>query len=470
MSKISSMMDVGKRSLMNSQTQLQTVGHNIANKSTEGYSRQRVEQMTNVPISEGNLQIGMGARAGLVTRTNNPWLEKQINREGTNGGYMDARADSLSRVEQVYNEQQNKGLNQYVTDFFNSFRELSNNPESLASRTAVRESAVALTKDFQRVSGQLKDVQADIDNQIKTTVEEVNQMVKEVAQLNEKIQTIEVQKVPANDERDRRDLLVKRIGERIEVTTAEGGDGMITLSAARGAILVSGLDAYSLKAGNTDNGNRMEVYYQPGNMTSPVNLTDAIKGGKIGGALDVRDNVIEDMLKNNDEMAYTLAKEVNSAHIEGFDKYGNQGVLFFDMPEQMAGAATALSVNKTVFNDVGRIAAGAKSDAPGDNTVANVISSLQYRQTMGGGSTTFDDYYNTQVGQIGTIAQRAVKSQESQKNIMSQLANVRESISGVSLDEETTKMIEFQKAYEASARLIRTADEMFDTVLNLKRL
>ena len=110
MSKISSMMDVGKRSLANSQTQLQTVGHNIANKSTEGFSRQRVEQVTNVPISEGNLQIGMGARAAQVTRTNNPWLEKQIQREGSNGGYMDTRADALGRVEQVYNEQQNKGL------------------------------------------------------------------------------------------------------------------------------------------------------------------------------------------------------------------------------------------------------------------------------------------------------------------------------------------------------------------------
>src|SRR6218665_2539634 len=144
MSKISAMMDTGKRSLMNSQTSLQTVGHNIANKSTEGFSRKRVELMTNVPIGEENLQIGMGARAGVVTRVNNPWLEKQIQRENMNMGFEDSRADGLNRVEQIYNEQNNKGLNQYMTDFFNSFRELSNNPESLASRTMVRETSVAL--------------------------------------------------------------------------------------------------------------------------------------------------------------------------------------------------------------------------------------------------------------------------------------------------------------------------------------
>jgi flagellar hook-associated protein 1 FlgK len=468
MSKISAMMDTGKRSLMNSQTALQTVGHNIANKTTEGFSRQRVELLSNVPIGEGNLQIGMGARAGVITRVNNPWLEKQIQREGMSMGYEDSRSDAMSRVEQVYNEQNNKGLNQYVTDFFNSFRELSNNPESLASRTMVRESATAMTKDFTRLTDQLHAVQEDLDGQIKTSVEEINQITKEIASLNEKVQAVEVQKVPANDERDRRDLLLKKLGEKIDISWAEGRDGLVTVTAGRTAILVSGTGSQDLKAATTNTRNRAEVFFQ--GTGTPANITDQITGGRIGGALQVRDHVIEDLLTEADKMAYTLAKEVNAAHIEGFDKYGKSGVLFFEMPADMKGAAAGISVNKTVYNDVGKIAAASKPDAPGDNTVANVISSLQYRQVMDGGTATMDDFYNTQVGQVGALTQRAVKAQESQKNMMSQLTNIRESISGVSLDEETTKMIEFQKAYDASARLIRTADEMFDTVLNLKRL
>lgn len=469
MSKISAIMDTGKRSLMNSQTSLQTVSHNIANKSTEGFSRQRVEILSNVPISEGNLQIGMGARAGVVTRVNNPWLEKQIQREGSSMGYQDSRAEALGRVEQVYNEQNNKGLNQYMTDFFNSFRELSNNPESLASRTMVRESAVSMTKDFQRVVSQLHDVQEDINGQIGNTIGEINQMSKEIASLNEKIQTVEIQGVPANDERDRRDLLLKKMGEKVDITWAEGKDGLVTVSAGRTALLVSGIGSMELKATKLPNEDKVQVMYA-GTGSSPSNITSQITGGKLGGALDVRDHVIEDMLGHVDGMAYTLAKEVNEAHIQGFDKSGQPGVLFFDMPDEVKGAANSLSLNQTVFNDVGKIAAGAKPGASGDNTVANVISAIQYRQVMNDGKSTLDDYYNSQVGQIGTITQRAVKSQEAQKNVMSQLNNIRESISGVSLDEETTKMIEFQKAYEASARLIKVADEMFDTVLNLKRL
>ncbi|MNJ92740.1 Flagellar hook-associated protein 1 [compost metagenome] len=470
MSKISAMMDTGKRSLMNSQTALQTTGHNIANKSTEGFSRQRVELLTNVPITEGNLQIGMGARAGVVTRVNNPWLEKQIQREGTNMGFQDSRADSLARVEQVYNEQNNKGVNQYMTDFFNSVRELSNNPESLASRTLVRESAGAMAKDFQRVVGQLRNVQEDIDGQVKTTVEEINQITKEIASLNEKVQMIEVQKVPANDERDRRDLLLKKLGEKIDISWAEGKDGLVSVTAGRTAILVSGVSSSELKASQTNTRNRVEVFFQGSSSGTPANITEQITGGRIGGALDVRDHVIEDLLTHVDKMAYAVATEVNKAHIEGFDKNGRQGVLFFDQPESVVGAASSMSLNKTVFNDVGRIAAAGQPGAPGDNTVANLISGIQNRQVMDGGTSTLDDYYNTQVGQVGAVVQRSIKAQESQKNVMSQLTNIRESISGVSLDEETTKMIEFQKTYDASARLIKTADEMFDTVLNLKRL
>ena len=468
MSKISAMMDTGKRSLMNSQTALQTVGHNIANKTTEGFSRQRVELLSNQPIGEGKLQIGMGARAGVVTRVNNPWLEKQMQREGTNMGYEDARSEAMGRVEQVYNEQNNKGLNQYVTDFFNSFRELSNNPESLASRTMVRESATAMTNDFTRLTEQLHAVQEDIDGQLRTSVEEINQITKEISSLNEKVQTIEIQGIPANDERDRRDLLLKKLGEKIDISWAEGKDSLVTVTAGRTAILVSGTSCSELKAAATNTRNRVEVFFK--GTGTPANITDQITGGRIGGILQVRDQVIEDLLDQADKMAYTMAKEVNTAHVEGFDKYGKPGVLFFEMPEGMKGAASSMSLNKTLFNDVGRIAAASKPNAPGDNTVANVISSIQYQQVMDGGTATMDDYYNTQVGQVGALTQRAIKAQESQKNMMSQLTNIRESISGVSLDEETTKMIEFQKMYDASARLIRTADEMFDTVLNLKRL
>lgn len=476
MSKISSMMDVGKRSMMNSQTALQTVGHNIANKSTEGYSRQRVEIEANPPVDGGGkIRIGTGARATGVTRINNPYLEKQIGQEQSNLGFMKERSDSLSRVEQVFNEQVNKGLNSFMGEFFNSFREFSNNPESMASRTLVKESADVLAKDFHRVNKQLRQIQGDIDFQVTSQVQEINNYTKQIAELNAKIQQVEVTGASANDERDRRDLLIKKLGEMVDIRWAEGRDGMVTISSGGSALLVAGHDAKELQVKSTPGreGKRegnVDIYFLNTEKATPVLMTNHFKGGSLGALLEVRDHTINGLLDDLDKMAYQFASAVNEAHTHGFDRYDAKGAHFFSLPQNMHDASEKIEVNREILNDVGRIAAAANSNAPGDNTIANIIAQLQYKPIMGDGVTNVNDFYNGIVGKVGALTRRANTAQEAQEDIVKQLNNIRESISGVSLDEETTKMIEFQKGFDASARLIRTADELLDTVLNLKRL
>jgi flagellar hook-associated protein 1 FlgK len=475
MSRIYGMMDVGRRSLANSQTALQTTAHNVANKTTEGYSRQRVDLVTNEPVGEGKLRIGQGARAAQVTRINNQYLEKQIEREGNQLGYQNSRSEMLSRVEQVYNEQVNQGLNHSMGNFFNSFRELSNNPESLATRTQVKETADHLAKDFLHVNEQLHAIQADADYQITSKVGEVNQLTREIASLNEKVAAVEVTGMPANDERDRRDLLVKQLGEKIDVKYAESKDGQLTITAGNTAVLVSGFSQRDLVAQSTParEGKRegnVEIFYKSTDHSTPVNITKQLKTGQIGGLLEVRDKVTNDMIAGMDELAFSLASEVNKAHVQGYDRNGNTGQLLFDQPMEVAGASENLKIADEVASDVSRIAAAGQANSPGDNRIANILSGLQYKQVMADGTATLDDHYNSLVGKIGIEAQRANSAAESQKDITGQLKNLRESIAGVSIDEEMTKMIEFQKSFDASARLVRTADEMMDTVLNLKRL
>ena len=475
MSRIWSMMDVGRRSLQNSQTALQTTAHNVANKSTEGYSRQRVDLTTNEPIGEGKTRIGMGARAGVVTRTTNQFLEKQIEREGNLSSFYTARSEMLGRVESVYNEQVNKGLNHSLGNYFNSWRELSNNPESLATRTQVKESADFLAKDFQSVHRQLTDIQSDADYRITSKVAEINALTKEIASLNEKIQTVEISGVPANDERDRRDVLLKHLGEKINIRYAESKDGQLTITAGNTAVLVSGYSHRALEVAPTAarDGKRegnLDIFYRANPDGTAANVTKQMTGGEIGGLLDVRDNVVNKFLGSMDEIAYTIADETNRAHAVGYDRQGRTGNLFFDAPADVYDASANLKVSDEVLGDVSRIATAGIADAPGDNRIANMMSNLQYKPMFNDGESTVDDYYNSLVGKIGIETQRANSSDESQKDILGQLKNLRESISGVSVDEEMTKMIEFQKAFDASARLVRTADEMMDTVLNLKRL
>jgi flagellar hook-associated protein 1 len=466
--KIHSMLDIGKRSMMNSQTTLQTVAHNIANKTTEGYSRQRVDQVTAQPITEGNLQLGMGARAASVSRTNNPFLDRQLQIETGIMGFHEAQADTMTRVEQIFNEQTNKGLNQYMSDFYNAFRELSNNPESSTTRVMAREAGQALVNDFHRVNTNLEQVQRELDKDTDSQIQEINKMTKEVADLNSRISSIEIQGNPANDERDRRDVLVKHIQEKIDVKVADGDNGMISLSTAGNALLVSGYDANQLKVGLDSATHRTHVYFQPTPHGTPFDITDRIKGGHLGGNLDIRDKLLPDLKDKIDNLAETFSNEVNAAHVRGFDRNGHQGGLFFEIAKGDGGAAINIKVNDEILEDATRIAASAKPGAVGDNTVANVISMLQFKENMDG--STMDNYYSAQVGRVGVVANGAIKAKDTQENILKQVNSLRESVSGVSLDEETTKLIEHQKAFEASARVIKTADEMFDTILNLKRL
>jgi flagellar hook-associated protein 1 len=475
MSRIWSMMDIGKRSLMNSQTALQTVSHNVANRTTEGYSRQRVDFKTNEPTGFGKTRMGMGARPGEIIRVNNEYIEKQIEREGNQLGYAEARSDMLGRVEQVYNEQSTKGLNQYVSDLFNSFRELSNNPESLASRTMVKEAAEGVAKDFKRVTQQLNEIQNDIDYRITTKVVEVNQLTKEISTLNEKIQTVEMVGGYANDERDRRDLLIKKLGNLANIRYAESDEGVLTITAGNTAVLVSGGSCRELYVQSTpEHGNKREgnidIFYKANDNGSAVNVTNQLVGGQIGAMLDVRDRTINDLHNNMDEMAYTLATQINDTHAEGYNRYNQKGVSIFELPTGKKRAAETMKINRDVQEDVGKIAAGAAPNAPGDNRIANILSSLQYKQVMSEDTATVDEFYSSIVGQVGVEAARSISTHQAQKDGYDQLKNIRESISGVSLDEETTKMIEYQKSFDAAARVIRTADEMMDTVLNLKRL
>jgi flagellar hook-associated protein 1 FlgK len=473
MGKISSVMDIGKRSLMNSQNALQTVSHNIASKDLAGFSRQRAEFETAPAIGEGNLRFGTGARTKNITRTNDEFLEKQIQNESSKLGTSKGEADTLVRVENVFNEQQRKGLNQFVTEFFNAVREMANSPDSQATRDLVRQTALSAIEDFKRVNDQLKGIQHDVDRQILAETEMINSMAKEIAVLNDSVQHIEFTGASANDERDRRDQVLKELGQKINIKYSEGKSGAVNVTAGNNIMLVSGTSAGSIEAvaaeerGNKRDGN-FEIVFKYGN-TGGVVVTDQITGGEMGGALRVRDKVINGILEKIDSLSHNMATNINKAHRRGFDKYGQSGRDFFDLEGPVKDTAQRLRLSEDVDNDVWKIGVAAAPDAPGDNRVANLISSLQHEKWMGDGTATYNDYYNGIVSELAVGIRHSNSTLEHQTNIVDQLKNIRENISGVNLDEEAIKMVEYQKAFDASAKMIRTADEMFQTVLDIKR-
>lgn len=474
MSRVSHMMSVGRRSMMNAHTGLRTVSHNIANKETEGYSRQRVETTTALPESAGKVRVGRGARAAVVRRINNPYVEKQLAREMNQLATSQGRQQGLAGLEELFNEHQVDGFSKNLTKFFNAWRDLSNNPESYPKRAMVKASGVALKNDFENMVSGLNDMYENIDSQISLSVEELNGLTAEMAELNQRVMEVEISGGFANDERDRRDLLIKKIGEIVDVQWAEGDDGSVTLQTASDAILVVGSIANRLEAVETPARvgkpeGSMDIVYYHHDYADPLVVTDRIMGGKIGGLLSSRSSELGDITKNINGLANGLVTEINKYHVQGYNAYNQTGISFFEPISDPANAATTLNINPEIMADVGRISAGLDPNRPGDNRIANAIEQIQYSKGIFPGGLSLADFYHGLVGEIAVSANQVNSAVEVQENAVRQLKTLRESISGVSLDEETAKMIEMQKLFDASARVIRTADEILETVINIRR-
>ena len=472
MSRIWSIMDIGRQSMMNSQTVLQTVSHNIANKNVPGYSRQRVDIETANPTTDGQLRLGNGAVAKRVVRIHNPFIEKQLQQAMNVEGDRDARASLLARVEQVFNEQQHGGLNKSIDGFFNSYREMSNDPENVALRDQVKQQANFMAQDFRGVSQRLHHIQGEADFQIHNEVSTINKMTGEIAELNQKIAAVELDGVTANDERDHRDQLIRELGKMVNIRYAENKNGEVTVTAGDSAVLVSGsmhreLSVESTPAREGKAEGDVDIFYRATKDGTPFVVTRQITGGSLGGLLQVRDQYINHTLSKVDDLAYTLSTDINNIHKSGYDRMNRPGVDFFTVGDEK-GAASRIAINKLILQDPGRIVAAAQPNAPGDNRIANLISSLEYQNKMGKGQSTFDGFYDNIVGDVGATAARANSEKSAQKDIVHQIKNIRDSISGVSLDDETEKMIEAQKMFQASARLINVANEMMNTVMHLK--
>lgn len=480
MSKVSSILELGVRSLRNNKRGIQTASHNIASKSVPGYSRQVVDFSTVASDDSGQFPIGKGAQISAVRRQNNPYLERQILKEQNKFGYAEGSYDALIRAEQVFN-QMGKGLNESMVGFFNAFRDLSRHPESAVSKTLVTQKAEELVQSFQQIHTHLEEIQEDVRFQISTHLRDINQITKEIVELNRRIQAIESANeahIQANDERDRRDMLLKKLGSYLDIRYFENKDQVFMVTAGKSLVLVSGNEALTLSSalGGYDKKNperregSLDIFYERFKGQRSILVTEQFnEGGKIGALLQMQNKMLSSLQNSIDDLAYTFAKEVNRVHQLGYDEYHKKGEAFFVISEDSKEAARRIRLNENIRKDLKKVVAAAQPYSPADNRIANQIVNLQYQKLMKEGQYSFGEFYRSLMSHVGLWTQQAKHSLDSQSNVLQQLEGFRESLSGVSVDEETAKIIDYQKSYEASARLMQVANELLDTILEIKR-
>jgi flagellar hook-associated protein 1 FlgK len=461
MSDIYAIMSLAGQALMTQQLAISVTSHNIANVNTPGYSRQQLIMTTNTPLDSSIGLIGNGVSGEAIERIYDRFLSAQISNESQGLGRWDAQKDAVELVEIIFNEADGSGLSQSMSKFWDAWQSLTNNPAGTTERQVLVTASQVLATTFNYLSSDLSQSRQDLDLAIQATVADINRLSEQLADLNEKIISSEAGSLSANDYRDQRDLVLKELSELIDTNTFEDANGAVSVLVANGRPLVTAGQFWQLSTETNAAGLQDVVWVdQAGNTT---NITADISGGKLKGYLEVRDGVIVDYINRLDTLAQTLMTEVNSAHQSGFALDGSAGEAFF------AGTGAAdLEVNPNIAGNPVLVAAAADAlTVPGDNRKAIEIANLQYQLVMSANTVTYNDYYSSLVRDVGNEVLISEAYYNHQSDMMAQLEKQRESVSGVSLDEEMINLIKFQNAYTAAAKLITTADEMMQTVLQM---
>lgn len=473
MSSINQIMDQGKTSMAANQTGLATTSHNVSNKDTKGYSRQRVDFEAADPTGKGGHRIGGGVRVGAVRRSHSDFVARRMETENANFGKYEMTSDIMQQLEGVFADDAKLGITAAVSSFFNNIRTLSSQPESVSLRAAVRESADAIVSRFHNVKGAIAEVVADADRRIEGGVTDVNSLLGRIANLNNRIMNIEADKKSfANDERDSRDLALQELSKQFGVKVATIENGGVNVFIDGVGPVVNGNEAMSFEALRSSDGpieGAVRIFLKDPTTNRMVDRTDKIKGGKLGGLVEVRDTSIVDLRQKVDQLAFGLASSVNDVHSRAFTQSGATGLNFFAGVDSVAGAADKLKLSGDVLGDLKNIAAGFNANAAGDNRALLEIANLQESKILDGGNASFTEFSAGTIGALGVEARTAYQGLDTQQGVMDQLNVLREQSSGVSLDEEAMNMLKFQKGFDASAKLIQVADSMMETVLNLKR-
>ncbi|WP_276620290.1 flagellar hook-associated protein FlgK [Syntrophomonas wolfei] len=370
-------LEIGKRSVLMHQTAFSITGHNIANANTPGFSRQAPSIVTTSPFHAPMLnnanrvgQLGTGVDIAQVKRIRDEFLDAQIRNETKVSGYWQSLQQSLDRVEAILNEPTENGLRGVMDKFWESWQDLSLNPESESVRTVVAQRGMTLAEAFNHTYSQLWDLRVDINDQIKIKALEINSLGKQIADLNKQIATISSAGKQPNDLKDKRDLLVEQLSEIAEVRVFNGRNDMIVLQLAD-RMLVQGVDHIELSEEKDNQGMYMLVW-------ADSRTKARISGGQIGALLDARGQtnlpdesqpseykeIIPNMIKELNMLAKTIMVKTNELHRGGYSLVNKSqvpdGSNFFMMPEDVdtyENWAKFMAVTREIQDDVKKIAA-----------------------------------------------------------------------------------------------------------------
>lgn len=453
MSGLNTSLNIGIQALEATQAALNATSNNIANANTPGYTREIPQFSENAESVSGSEVDGGGVSLDGLQSVRDELLNLQIAQQTSQQSSVDTQSASLQQIQTNFANTGNDIASE-LTAFSQSLTQLSANPSNSAVQQSVLESGQNLTQAFNSTANALTGAQSDSDNQVTQTVAQINSLTQQIAQLNGQLSSLTAAGQDGGTTEDQRDELVQQLSTLTGISVSQSSDGE-TITTANGSPLVMGSQSYSLQT-TTGTDGMQHVLDSAGN-----DITSSIQGGQLGGAIQIRDQVIPGFLNQLNTLASQFATAFNAAQAKGFDSNGNAGSNFFSVSAGTAGAAASLSV---AITDPSLIAISSDGSAGSNGNVANLSAALT--SPLPSGQSVSSSYANL-VFQVGSDASNASSQSTAIGQNLLQLTNQQSSVSGVSIDEETTNLIRFQTAYEAAARIVSTIQALSTVTLDM---
>ena len=482
--------NTARSGLFAAQRALDTTGHNISNVNTPGYSRQRLNQLQSFPMKlyGGQGMLGTGVDSLSITQARNEFLDFKYRAEATTLGHWETKSTGLEFISAIFNEPSETGIATVMNQFFSSFEELAKEPEELTKRALVRQRGIAFSNSLNHMYSQMEKMVKDLNFDIQATVANINGYARQIGHLNEQIYKAESDGSHANDLRDQRNLLIDELSKLVNIDVlniTDINDGM----SQKLVIQINGqplvyhdraylLDASTMVESSFDN----EVEISQLRWASGDSINVKALGGQLGALIDLRDGEegnrkgVPFYIKELNRFAGKFADEVNALHRDGYgfkdiNDVNYHDIDFFTAFGGASGSGTAITaknikISLEIDRDLNAISVSASTDLlPGDGSVATAITKLRHKPGM------FDtgkpeDFVKSLISNLGVDMQEANRMTTNQLFLVEQIDRQRQAVSGVSLDEEMSNMVKFQHAYNASARMVTTMDEMLDTIIH----
>ncbi|AUU23241.1 lateral flagellar hook-associated protein LfgK [Aeromonas caviae] len=437
-----SLLSIGFSGLNASQIALNISAQNIANVNTIGYSRQ--EAMMGSLSGFGRMDNGMGVEVTGVRRITDDYLVSQHWRSRSATGSSYAFHQYINTTEQLLGSE-SMNITKGLDSFFASLSAALDSPETPAQRSQIVSSAGALANRFGQLNESLLTQEKQIDDQLGSTITQVNSYLKQVAELNTQIGEQASKGVNTSALEDSREQIVRELSTFMEVRVNRQSDGSFSLSLPQGQPLVLAGSSSTLSlAGDT-----LSLSFGPQSFEVP-----RLQGGTLAGVLEYRTTVLRPLRDELNQIAKKLADDFNAKLAGGVDLNGDPGnPLFSYDPLNPSGT---LKVADGFTGD--HLAFAKAGGGNGDNRNLQELLTIKDDQY---------DAYSALLGKMAVQSGQAKATMEADANMEKQLATKLSSVSGVNLDEEGVKVMAYTKAYQANAKVISTSDQLFNSILNM---